>query len=126
MKVGVTIGVLGALAIAVSCVPLGETSLLASWAAAGTNQAVMMIAALVIATGTGVVAALRPPLQGWHLVIAMAAFAFVTTKLRPWETLPRFFDQPAAYQLLLAVAMVGTIVSIAAFARPRHARTATA
>ena len=118
-RLAVTITVLGVLALVASIVPMGGAALVSMWNATGTDQAVMMVTALVVATAAGALGLVRPPLRPWHLAIALACFAFAVTKLRIWEVVPRFFDEAAALQLLLAIAVVGVAVTMFGFVRPR-------
>lgn len=115
MTPAAVIAVLGALGSIASVVPLGDPALVVGWNAVGTDQAVMMMLALAIATGAGVLGAMKPPLRPWQWIAAIASFSFVATKLRPWDS--RMLQEPVAYQLLLAVAVVGTIYSIVTYAR---------
>lgn len=117
MKPAAAIAVLGALGSIVSVVPLGDPALVVGWNAVGTDQAVMMMLALAVATGAGVLGAMKPPLRPWQWIAAIASFAFVVTKLRPWESTSRLTQEPVAYLVLLAVALVGTVYAIATYVR---------
>jgi nitrate/nitrite transporter NarK len=74
----------------------------------------------VVMAGTGLV---KPPQKVWQAGVSLACFALTLFKLRIWDTIKVIDEVPTGVKLMLASAVLGTIMAAIAALRPDRAAT---
>jgi hypothetical protein len=81
-------------------------------------NSVIMLVAYGLPVLMAVLALGRPPLLAWQAGIALACFGLAAVKLRLWDTIKLFGEEPTGVKLMLVGTGLGVIASVIALVRP--------
>ena len=78
----------------------------------------IMIGGFVLPLVMGILGMMRPPLQGWQAIVALAGFVAIGVKIKVWDAVIHVNHQSTKGILLLVAIVGGVIVSALATAKP--------
>ncbi|MEO8705680.1 MAG: hypothetical protein ABI867_36955 [Kofleriaceae bacterium] len=79
---------------------------------------IIMLAAYGLPALMGAMALAKPPMQSWQAAIALSGFGVAAVRTRIWEQLPDLMDKTGKGKAVLALQVVGVLVSALAMMKP--------
>jgi hypothetical protein len=87
---------------------------------ADRGYTILMFVAFGLPVAMAALAVVRPPMRAWQAGVALAGFSLAAWKLKIWDAIRLFADEPTGQRLMVIGAGLGVILSILVILKPEE------